>query len=153
MDINSKDLAAYIETKVITIDNDATAGSTGDGTEVTPGADIDVSGYESAVVHIGYVTSLAAGKTLAFGLQAEHSAAAGGSKSADETLLASTVVATGAVGGSSGLEGTYDIPISGDVLKGFAGSFVNFLVTPELDASGTDTVTWSATLIGLKKNI
>lgn len=147
-----KDIAAFLETKVITIDNDATAGSTGDNTEVTPSDDIDVRPYESGVVHISYVTTLAENKTLSFGLQEEHSDTDGGSKSTDATLLASTVVATGAAGGSTGLEGTYDIPVPAETLKSL-GAYVNFLVTPDLSASGTDTATWSAVFIGLKRNV
>ena len=149
MEVTTKDVAPFLETKVITIDNDATAASTGDATEVTPGNDIDLRPYASGVVHISYVTTLTADKTLSFGLQEEHSATDGGSKSADAVLLASTVVKTGA---ATAEEGTYDIPIDGDTLSSI-GPFVNFLITPDLSHTSADTVTWSATFIGLKKNV
>lgn len=144
-----KDIAAFLESKVITIDNDATAGGTGDATEVTPGDDIDMAPYVSGMVHIHYVTSLTADKTLSFALQKEDSDTDGGSKSADVDVLTATVVKTGA---ASAVEGTYDIPISAEQLKGWK-RYVNFLVTPDLSHSGTDTVTWSATWIGLKRNV
>lgn len=149
MEVTTKDVGAHLETTVIAINNDAVAAGSGDATEVTPGNDIDVRGYTSGVVHIDYVTTLAAGETLSFGLQEEHSATDGGSKSADAVLLASAVVKTGAVTAATG---TYDIPISGDTLSSI-GAFVNFLITPDLSASGTDTANWTATFIGLKRDV
>lgn len=149
MEVTNKDVGAHLETVAIAINNDALAAGTGDNTEVTPGNDIDVRGYTSGVVHISYVTTLTTDKTLSFGLQEEHSATDGGSKSADAVITALTVVKTGEVTAATG---TYDIPIDGDLLSSI-GPFVNFLVTPDLSHSGTDTVTWSATFIGLKRNV
>lgn len=144
-----KDIAAFLESKVITIDNDATAAGSGDATEVTPGDDIDMDPYLSGVVHIHYVTTLTADKTLSFALQKEDSDTDGGTKTADADVVTATVVKTGA---ATGYEGTYDIPISAEMLKSYK-RYVNFLITPDLSASGTDTVTWSATWIGLKRNV
>ena len=148
MDVNFKDLENYVEVKIITADNDATAASTGDATEVTPGDDIDMDPYTSGLVVINYITTLTAAKTLSFGLQKEDSATDGGSKSADVEVLASTVVATGALTASHGV---YVIPIPGDTLKSWA-RFVNLLITPDLSHTSADTVTWSASFIGLKRN-
>jgi hypothetical protein len=104
--------------------------------------------YQSGFVLIHYLTTLTADKTLAFGLQKEDSDTDGGSKSADVEVLASTVVATGELTAS---HGTYVIPISGDTLKSWK-RYVNLLVTPDLSNTSSDTVTWSASFIGLKKN-
>lgn len=144
-----KDVGDAMEVKVITIDNDALAAGTGDATEVTPSDDIDMDPYVSGYVEIAYVTTLTADKTLAFELQKEDSDTDGGSKSADAVVVASTVVATGA---KIGYEGIYKIDITEEMLKGYK-RFVNFLVTPDLSHSGTDTVTWSATWHGRLRTV
>lgn len=142
------DVGEYVEVKNISCDNDALAGGTGDATEVT-GDDIDMDGYVSGKVAIHFVTSLTADKTLSFELQKEDSAAEDGSKSADVVVQASAVAVTGA---QTGYEGVVEIDIPYDTLKGWK-RWVAFLITPELSHTSTDTVTWSATFIGIKRNV
>lgn len=148
MDINSKDLAAYVDAKLLSANNDAVAAGSGDATEVTC-AEIDMDPYDSGYIEIHYVTTLTADKTLSFGVQKEDSDAAGATKSADVDVLAATVVRTGACTAGTGI---LQVPIDGDVLKTYK-RFVAFLITPDLSADGTDTCTWSATFHGVKRSI
>ena len=60
MDVNSNNVKEYLSAVIIAADNDATAASTGDATEVTPADDIDVEPYESGLVVIHYKTTLTA---------------------------------------------------------------------------------------------
>jgi hypothetical protein len=115
----------------------ATAGGTGDATEVT-GTTIDRSGYQSGVIGIAYTATLAATKTLKFTVKRAESAD-GTNWDTAVTLKDAVVVATGATGGSTET-GVLEID------EDFSGMkrYVHYLVTPDLSATGTDVATWMA---------
>jgi hypothetical protein len=146
-DINPLDIGPYFKAEVITPYVSTTAGG-GDGSEVTPTNDIDASIYESGFVVISYLTSLNTSETLGFGLQIESSTTDGGGKGADTVIQAVTTVETGAL---TSHEDSTIIEVTADQLHA-QSRYVNFLVTPSMSRSGTDTCVWSATWVGLLKN-
>lgn len=112
----------------------ATAAGTGDATAVT-GASINRSTYgmpESALIALGYRTSLTAAKTLSLAVEVQYSAD-GSSWDTAVALLASTVVKTGA---ATNFNGEYVIELS--LLSQKQYFRINF--TPDLSHSSTDTV-------------
>ena len=146
MEVTCRDMGHFVGSNVVTIDNDALAAGTGDATEVT-GANIDVSGYDSGKLLISYVTSLTADKTLSFAVDKREGASdALCTADTDVALLAATVVKTGA---ATGYEGVLELDIDFSGKKQYLG----LDITPDLSHSGTDTCTWSAVLIGLKKSV
>lgn len=147
MDINGLDIGPYFKAEVITPYVSTTA-SAGDGSEVTPTNDIDLSQYQSGFVVISYLTSLNTSETLGFGLQLESSATDGSGYGADTVIQAVTTVETGAL---TAHEDSYIIEVTSDQLRA-AARYGNFLVTPSMSRSGTDTCVWSATWVGLLKD-
>jgi hypothetical protein len=139
-----RDLGDQVDVKVITIDNDATAASTGDATEVD-GAETDLLGYSCGKIVISYVTTLTADKTLSFGVQKSDCDTSGGSYSADAVIQASTVAETGAL---TAEEGVVEIDVD---LSGYQ-RYVKFKITPDLSHTSADTVTWSAVFLAMGKD-
>lgn len=122
---------------------DATAGGSGDATEVA-GVIIDRAalGYpQSAVIAIPYTTTLAATKTLSLAWELESGAEDDLSDASVLTSAAAAVVATGPTGGDT-LTGTFEANVS---LAG-AGRYVRVNFTPDLSASATDTAALSSVI-------
>lgn len=112
----------------------ATAAGAGDNTEIT-GATINRAdhGYpQSAKVVVSYKTTLSASETLKFGLKYQTSSD-GSSWDTAVVVQAATTDKTGAATNFVG-EVEYDVDLSG--LK----QYVRFNLTPDLSASGTDTM-------------
>lgn len=145
MDINTFDGSKFVSVVALSTNNDATAGGTGDATEVTC-AEIDLDGYTGGFLAIQYVTSLTADKTLAFETQYAGADTTGGSLTTDAVVESSTVVKTGAATAAQGVK----IVDLGDIRQ--YKRFSKFKVTPELSHSGTDTATWSVAFVGFKRN-
>lgn len=125
----------------------ATAGGSGDATEVD-GAWVDRKPadrgpYHSAKLVIAYTATLAEGKKLSFAANIQDATSSGGAGAADfGEALAATNVATGGSGGSTEV-GTIEL----DFDLSDAKEFVRSQITPDLDATGTDTCAWRATWI------
>lgn len=123
----------------------ATAGGSGDATEVN-GAWVSRASNKgialSMKVIISYSAVLAAGQTLKFAGNLQDAIDANGTGAADypsdSVGVPYTTAATGATGGSTE-SGTFEMDID---LAG-AREFVRAQVTPDLSASGTDTLTYS----------
>ncbi len=118
----------------------ATAGGTGDNTKVT-GQAIDRLGFESGVLAIAYKAALAEGKTLSFAVEYEESAD-GSNWDTAVSLQSATVCSTGGTGGSTN-HGVVEIDLNLRPRK----RYVRYNVTPDLNATGTDTVTWAGVLV------
>lgn len=139
---------AYSRTEFVAINRTATAGGSGDNTEVN-GAWIDrVDSNDhgialSAKLVIAYTATLAVGETLSFAGNFQDASDSSGTGAADyEDAWSSTVAATGASGGSTET-GTFEIDID---LSG-ADQFVRAQITPNLSRGGTDTCEWAASLV------
>lgn len=133
-----KNIGATITTKYVG-GGTATAGGTGDATKVT-GEAVDLLGFKSGVLAIAYTTTLAAGKKLSFAVEREGSADNSTFATAVE-IQASTQAATSAAGGT--VTGVVEIDLNFDPLK----RYQKFNITPDLDATGTDTCAWRAIVI------
>lgn len=123
--------------------NTALAAGTGDATEVN-GAWIDRKSAQgialSAKLVIEFTTTLAGTKTLGFGVNFQDATDISGAGAADYgDVYARRVAATGGSGGSTETD-TFEL----DVDLGGARQFIRAQITPDLDASGTDTAAWSA---------
>ncbi|WP_370677635.1 hypothetical protein [Pleomorphomonas sp. PLEO] len=138
---------AYCRSAFVAINKTATAAGTGDATEVD-GAWVDrkpsdAGAFMSAKLVIAYTATLAATKTLAIAAQFRDATDSSGTSADDYgDAIASTVVATGPAGGGT-VTGTVEV----DVDLAAAREFIQAQVTPDLNASGTDTVEWSAVLL------
>ena len=123
-----------------------TAAATEDGVKVT-GETIDLgTGLDrpdSGILSVSGVASLQATETL--GVAAELQESSDGSTwDTAEALYASTTVATGVTGGSTGLGFSKQTHVKIKPRK----QYIRFNVTPDLSASGTDTAVWSASFTG-----
>lgn len=118
----------------------ATAGGTGDGTKVT-GQTIDRSGYSSGVVQIAYKAALAETKTISFAVEVQESED-GSTWDTAVVLQAATVAATGGTGGST----AYGVVEIDEDLRG-RKRYVRYNVTPDLNATSTDTLTWGGAFV------
>lgn len=141
---------AYCRAAFAAINKTATAGSTGDATEVDSAwidriLDANAEGgmAMSAKLVIAFTAALGQGNTLSFAAQFRDSANADGSSPEDyEAAIPATVAATGNSGGSTET-GTVEI----DVDLSHAKRYVQAQVTPDLNRANTDTAEWSAVLI------
>lgn len=133
-----KNIAASVDVKRIN-SGTATAGGTGDNTKVT-GEVIDRLGFASGIIALNYTTTLAAGKKLSFAVAYEGSDD-NSTYATEASIQASTQAATSAGGGT--VTGVVKIPID---LSGYK-RYLKINVTPDLDATGTDTAAWSGSLI------
>lgn len=133
------DSGHYISPKFSSISS-ATAAGTGDNTKVT-GATVDRQGFGSAAVSIAYTATLAATKTLSLAVEVQESD--DGSTWGTATVLqAATVQATGQSGGSTET-GVLKICDSYET----RARYVRYNVTPDLNASGTDTASIAVTVV------
>lgn len=135
------DIYDHVVSKPVGFAKEFTAGTTADdGVEVT-GATIDTQDFHSAKLSIAFLTSLASGETLSFGVDIQESDDDSDWDTA-EVVQADTVVATGTVSGENGVrEYRIDLQGNGQARK----RYVRFNITPTLSASGTDTVACAAT--------
>lgn len=140
------DGGAYCRTAFEAINKTATAGSTGDATEVDCAwvSRLGDKGLAmSAKLVIAYTTALGQGNTLSFAMNFQDADTVGGSGAADYgDAVSATVAATGDSGGSTET-GTFEI----DVDLGGAREFIRAQVTPDLNRANTDTLEWSAVLV------
>ena len=117
-----------------------TAAATEDGVEVT-GSAIDRQGYDSCVLAITALAKLAATKLLSLGVKYQDSAD-NSTWNAAVVMQASTTLLTGGGGGTTE-EGEVELGLN---LRGLE-RYVRFNITPDLDATGTDTAIWSAVCV------
>lgn len=138
---------AFCRTAFAAINKTATAGSTGDATEVNceyvDRKQSDHGPFMSMKVIITYTTTLAAAATLTFAGNMQDATSAGGAGVADYgNAFTATTIATGPSGGGT-VTGTVEI----DVDLSAAREFVRAQLTPNLSAANTDTLEWSATYV------
>lgn len=119
----------------------ATAAGTGDATKVT-GQSIDVMTYKSGSLFIAGKAALAEDKTLTYAVEYQLSD--------DNTnwdtavaIQAATLAATGDTGGTT----EYPVVKLDVDLVAYGKRYVRFNITPDLSASGTDTLTWAAVFV------
>lgn len=125
--------------------NAATAGGSGDATEVNGAwqSREDAKGIALSVkVIVSYTATLAQGATLKFAMNLQDASDSAGTGAADYPLneantIASTTAATGGTGGSTET-GTFEM----DVDLAGAKKFIRAQVTPDLSAANTDTAAW-----------
>lgn len=127
----------------------ATAGGSGDNTVVNTDwvSRASPKGIaQSLKVLVSFSTVLAAGATLKFGGKIQDAIDAAGASAADYPasgqVIAPTTVATGPAGGGT-VTGVFEMDVD---LVG-AREFVRAAITPDLSASGTDTLTWNAVYV------
>lgn len=123
----------------------ATAGGSGDGTEVDgPYFDrksADRGPYGSAKLVIAYRAALTQDATLTLAVKIQDATSAGGAGVAD--FGAAYDAATVATGGAGGSTETGTVEFDFDLTN--AREFIRARVTPNLSAANTDTLTWMAT--------
>ena len=141
------DGGAFCRTAFLSVNNDATAGSTGDATEVSTSyvnRDLeDIGIAQSAKLIITYTATLAADETLTFAGNFQDATDSAGTGVADfSDAWTAKTVATGDSGGSTET-GTFEVDVD---LSG-AKQYVRAQITPNLSASATDTCNWTATLV------
>lgn len=139
-----RNIASLIAVMGAAANTAATAGGSGDDTEVT-GLILDrgtIGFPQSAVLAIPFTATLAAGKTLTIAYAVYSSAADDLSSPTVLTSAAAAVVATGPAGGGT-VTGTFDVDLS---LAG-AGRYLRADFTPDLTATGTDTAALSAVIV------
>ena len=112
-----------------------TAGGSGDNTKVT-GASIDVTGFDSAKLSVGYSATLSASQTLSLAIEMQESAD-GSNWDTAVVLQTLAVVATATGTGTA----TINVPIS------TAKKYVRVNVTPDLSNANTDTATINGQLV------
>jgi hypothetical protein len=126
--------------------NAATAGGSGDATEVSAAwvsRDSATGIANSMKVIVSYTATLAAGATLTFAGNMQDATDGSGTGAADYgDAVTATVVATGGTGGSTET-GTFEL----DVDLAGAREFVRAQITPNLSAANTDTAAWSVTYV------
>lgn len=137
---------AYARADFLAINKTLTAAGAGDATLVQS-AYVDRMPTKmgmalSAKVVIAYTATLAAGKSLFLVAQGKSADDTAGTNAANfGTALASTKVATSVGGGT--VTGTIELDFD---LSG-CGRCFGIAITPDLDATATDTAEWAATLI------
>lgn len=129
-----KNGAELLKPKVAFAQTSVTAGGSGDNTKII-GEKIDRIGYESGLLVINANSTIATTKTLSYAVEIQDSAD-GTNWNAAVVLQALTVVYT-AVGATTNI--VTETPLVVGLAK--YGRYVRFNVTPDLNASGTDTST------------
>ena len=122
----------------------ATAGGSGDNVKVS-GACIDIQPYNAGKLVLTYKTTLAASQTLSFAVEYNQVDTDNTPFETPVEIYPKTVVQTGA--GTK--TGTLEIDLNLASKKRFFG--VN--ITPDLSATGTDTVIWAAALIAADADV
>ena len=118
----------------------ATAGGTGDATKVT-GQAIDRQDFLSGVLAIAFKATLAKDKTISFAVEVQESAD-GSNFGTAVAVQAAKVAATGGESGST----EYGVVKIDENLKG-RKRHVRYNITPDLSATGTDTLVWGAAFV------
>lgn len=139
-----RNIGALISVMNAAANTAATAGGTGDATEVV-GLIIDrtlIGLPQSAVFAIPFAAVLAEGETLSLAYTIESSGADDMSGAVDLLTGAATVVATGPTGGGT-VRGCYEVAVP---LMG-AGQYVRGNFTPDLSSANTDTAALSAVFV------
>lgn len=136
---------AYCRSERGTGNNAATAGGSGDATEVNA-AWIDRKGSKgvagSMKVIVNYTATLSAGASLSFSGNMQDATSSGGTGAEDfGNVLPATIVASSVAGGT--VTGTFEL----DVDLGSAREFVRAQLTPDLSAANTDTAAWNVTYV------
>lgn len=142
MDVTMRDIGAFLDPKFVA-SGSAVAGGSGDGTKVTAATALDLLDRPSGILVIAYEAALAAGKTVTFAV--EHTEAAVSTYGSAVEDQAATVAATGAAGGSTE-RGVVTIKLDASGAKRYR----KYAITPEMDATSTDTLRWSAVFVSLK---
>ena len=119
---------------------EALAAGTGDNTKVT-GQTIDRLGFRSGSVLISMKTVLAEAATLTIAIEIQESDD-GSTWDTAEVIQAATTVETGNTGGST----EYPCLKVDDKFES-RKRYIRYNITPNLSASGTDTVHWGAVCI------
>lgn len=134
MHINTNDVGSCLAARYASAGIDATAGGSGDATEVN-GAWIDRQNFGSVKVVVVYTATLAQDETLSVAGNLQDATDSSGTGAADfGTAYSSAVQATGGSGGSTEtgvVEFDFDLQT--------AKQYVRMQFTPDLSASGTDT--------------
>lgn len=134
------DIYDHVVSKPVGFAVSITAAGSGDNTKVT-GATIDTLDFHSAKVSIAYKTTLGTADTLSFAIELQESDDDSSWDTA-EVIQALTVVETGAATAENGVrEYRVDLQGNGQARK----RYIRFNITPDLSASGTDTVVAAAT--------
>lgn len=139
-----KNIGSKIEVVRAAANTAATAGGTGDATEVT-GVTLDRAALgwpQSGVVAIPYTATLGATETLSLAIEIEHDDASNMSTASTFATRASAVVATGPAGGGT-VTGTLEFDLS---LAG-AKRYIRANFTPDLSADDTDTAALSEVIV------
>ena len=118
-----------------------TAAGSGDNVEIV-GTAVDTLDAMSAKLNIQYKATLAAGKSLIVTTKIADSDD-GVTFGADTTLQTTVKIATSAAGAT--VHGVSELKIDLEAVT-VRKRFLRFKITPDLDASGTDTATIAATL-------
>lgn len=116
-----------------------TAAGTGDNAEVT-GQTIDRDGYDSAVVSIAYLATLADTESISFAVDIQESSDGSSWDTAEELQAATTAVTSS---GGTNEHGVVELDVNLSGRK----QYVRFNVTPNLSAGATDTALFATTVI------
>ena len=116
------------------------AGSGTDNAKAT-GETIDRLKFDSIVLSVAYIATLAATKTLSITIEEQQSADGSIWDTATATL-ATTVVLTGASGGSTGVLGVTNTNINLASKK----RYIRYNITADLSNTSSDTASWLATV-------
>lgn len=119
----------------------AVAAGSGDATEVD-GPWVDRTGFISCKLVITYKAVLADAESISFAANLQDATADDGTGAADfGDALANAIFATSSGGTTE--EGVAELDI--DLV--LANQYIRAQVTPDLSASGTDTLTWAAAIV------
>lgn len=140
-----RDIAAYLLGKH-GARGTATAAGAGDATEVDGGYQ-SIKGYMSAEIMISFEAVLAQDETISFSANFQDALDSSGTGVADygdatDEALSAAVAATGDTGGSTEV-GVISFPVDLQTAREYG----RVQVTPDLSASGTDTVDWHAVIV------
>lgn len=130
MNYNNTDIVAKLKTEYQGIAT-LTAGGTGDDTAIT-GASVLAQAYNTGKLVVTYTATLAEGKTLDLDVLLLHSD--DNSTWTTVTVETAKVVSTGGTGGSTNT-GVYEYDFNREKI----GRYIKSTVTPNLNATGTDT--------------
>ena len=136
-----RNIDAYIDADFACAKHLIVAASGTDNSKKT-GEKIDTKGYGSGVLSLSYIATLTAAKTLSFAIE-EAQSDNNSDWDAAVALQASTVVITGASGGSVDATGTSKIAIN------FAGKkrYLRYNITADLSHTSVDTAAFTAVVI------
>lgn len=138
-----RSIGDLVKAKRAAANSTATAGGTGDNTEVA-GVIIDRAAIgfpQSALVVIPYTATLGAGESLSLAYDVESGEASNLSDATPVQAATSAVIASSVGGGTVTGEFTVDVPLAG------AGRYVRLNYTPNLSRANTDTAALSSVIV------